>query len=334
MTIYDFLKKPAKSVVSLGQALTNACDMNCPHCYSRFYQNGKIGVKECESILRALPNVRKINFGTGETYLNPNFLKIFQFYRENNIQLALTTNGNTLARMTDKEIKDFLSEVDVSLDFPQAKSHDAWRKAGSFAVAMLQIERAKKLGIDASIALALTRANYSYLPKFAKILDKYKVILRVNVYKPVHEKSFALSCDEFWKSIKLIADNFYLVGCSEPILSLIIGKKVRSSPCGDSFRVHADLSVSGCVYLSNKIIETENFLNLKSKTPRFCRNCKVVKICRGGCLSRRILQADAMGPDPYCPMAKGEDVPKIKMKLGPVKNLVHLDYLCTFLLSR
>ncbi len=334
MNVKDFLSKPVKSVFSLGQALTNACDMNCFHCYSRPYKNSVVGKKECGLILRAFPHTKEINFGTGETYLNEDFLEIFKFYRQKDIRLALTTNGNTLAKMSDSEIKTLLSEVDVSLDFPTAEMHDKWRAKGSFEVAMSGIERAKNLGLKTSIALAITKVNYSYLPEFLKIIDKYGVILRLNIYKPVHERSLALSYDEFWSTIKLIADNFCVLGISEPIISLILEKAVRSFPCGHSLRIHTDLSISGCVYLSNKLIETNDFRKLSKKIPKFCKNCKVVKVCRGGCLSRRILQSDASSPDPYCPLFFGKKIPKIKMKMGSPISLIHLNYLCTFLLSK
>lgn len=334
MEVKDFLGKPDKSIISVGQALTNDCDMNCPHCYSRKYSREKVGIKECELVLRAFPSIKEINFGTGETYLNSDFVNIFRFYKEKGICLALTTNGNTLMAMTDEEIAAYLSDVDISLDFPRPELHNAWRNHKAFENAILGVERAKSAGVNMSIALALTNKNYRYLPEFARILDKYDIFLRINIYKPIHSNEFSLSYEQFWEAIKLMADNFGMMGSSEPILALVLDDNIRGSPCGHSLRIHTDLSVSGCVYLSNEAIETKEFIKLSKKIPDFCKECSVVKRCRGGCLSRRILQCSAFSPDVYCPMANNKEVPEIKFRRSRAQNLVHLNYLCTTLLSR
>ena len=298
MEIQDFLTYPNRSVVSVGQALTNACDMYCPHCYSRSYSNAKVGIKECELILKAFPNIKEINFGTGETYLNSDFLDIFRFYHKKGIRLALTTNGNTLNKMSDKEIATFLSDIDFSLDFPRSYLHDKWRGVpGAFANVIKGIQKSKKLGLNTSIALALTNRNYRYLPEFSEILDRYDTYLRINIYKPVHNQYLALSYEEFWESVKLMAKHFGLMGVSEPIFALIADKTGEGSPCGHSLRIHTDLSIGGCVYISNQLVETKKFIKMTKHIPRFCRKCKVVKYCKGGCASRRILQSDVDKPD-------------------------------------
>lgn len=334
MKVQDYINKPITSVLSLGQALTNECDMNCAHCYSRPYSKGKVGIADCANVLAAFPNVKEINFGTGETYLNPDFLKIFDFYSKKGIKLALTTNGSTLKRMSDADIVKYLSDVDISLDFPSAELHDAWRIKGAFNNAISGIERCKELGVNTSVALALTNKNYRYLPQFAELLEKYRVILRINIYKPVHDASLALSYEQFWEAVKLMADNFEMIGNSEPILSLLWENGRNGSPCSHSLRIHTDLSISGCVYLSNKVIDTEEFLKISDTVPEVCRQCKVKEKCRGGCMSRRILLSGIGNPDAYCPLVRGRKVPEITFQKSTPKDLVHLNYLCTILLSR
>lgn len=334
MRVHDFMARPMDQIKSAGQALTNACDMNCPQCYSRPYVNNPVSIDDCELVLRAFPGIREINFGTGETYLNSKFLDIFRFYSAKGIRLALTTNGNTLKKMKDSEIATFLQDVDVSLDFPQEELHDRWRIPGAFKNAIVGIERCKNLNINVSIAMALTNKNYRYLPEFSEIINRYSIVLRINVYKPVHDQSLALSYDEFWEAIRLIADNFGVMGSSEPLLSLIWDNPVRGSPCGTSIRIHTDLSISGCVYLSNNKVETSEFFKLSKKIPDKCGECRILEKCRGGCLSRRILQVGISNPDFYCPIARGKEIPKIKLTRSPLRDLIHLNYLCTILLSR
>lgn len=339
MNIVEIDSCPLEHVFSIGQALTSACDMNCPHCYSRKMVKKSATVADCQLVCKAFPNLKEINFGTGETYLNENFLDIFDFYYKQGIKMAMTTNGNTLKFISDDEIKRYISDVDISLDFPNREMHDAWRIDGSFDHSINMIGRLKELGINLSIALALTNKNYIYLPEFLEILKKYKILLRINIYKPVQNYSLVLNYDQFWTAMKLIADNFGIVGISEPILSIFYeapnGNGKCGSQCGHSLRVHADLSVSGCVFISSDMLKLEDFINFKATVPIFCQNCKYMNRCRGGCLGRRILQGGHDRPDYYCPFFNGKKLPDIKFVSSPDANvnLVHLNYLCTMVLS-
>jgi len=181
----------------------------------------------------------------------------------------------------------------------------------------------------------LMNINYKAFKKFRKILDKYKIYLRVNLYKPTDSNKYSLNYLEFWQAIKIIAKNFTLVSNSEPILSLITPPKVDTcgSPCGDSVRLHPDLSISPCVYVDGNKISVKKFNELKKIVPDFCKNCKFLKKCRGGCMSRRIFEDRVYLPDSYCPIFQENKIPNIKFKKVEVKDFIHSNYLCTFILK-
>jgi len=68
--------------------------------------------------------------------------------------------------------------------------------------------------------------------------------------------------------------------------------------------------------------------------PKECAKCKFVNSCRGGCVSRRILNKSAYKPDEFCPIVRGFKVPDINFKLATnPKDLIHASYLCTIVLS-
>jgi len=321
-----------KNITSLGIGLTNRCNLNCPHCYSRPYQQLDLRIKDVYKILKDFPNLKKVNFGTGESILNPNFSKIVRLFKEKNIELALTSNGLSVAILDDATLSLF-KEIDISLDFPKADLHDKWRgQEGTFAQAISSIEKCKKLNIPVSIAVALMNINYKYLPEFREILDKYQVYLRINIYKPVHNKKFLLSYKEFWQAIKLLADNFELVNNSEPVLTIITGNKLKGSPCGNSARVHPNMKITGCVYLDSSKISFNKFKQLKKIVPDFCKICKFVSSCKGGCLGRRILLNKIKDPDSYCPFVQAKSLPKIKFRKSKDREFIHSQYLCTIIL--
>lgn len=292
-----------------------------------------INLQDAKVLLSTFPNLKSVNFGTGESILNGEFEKIVNYFYNNNIKLAITSNGLSIITISEEVLKKF-KDVDISLDFPSAKFHNKWRgKSDLFEWAIKAIERCKKFKINISIASVLMANNYQYFGEFRKILDKYNIHLRINVYKAVNNSCFSPSYDEFWQAIKIISENYELVSCSEPILSVVTEKVEHGSPCGNSARVHPDGSISSCVYIKDgKSID--QFNEEKKIVPEFCENCEYRERCVGGCYGRRLADGRAILPDMYCPIYNNKDIPNIKFnKAKNCDNLIHSDYLCTIILK-
>jgi radical SAM protein with 4Fe4S-binding SPASM domain len=323
-------------IESLGIGLTNRCNLNCPHCYSRPLKKCDLSLSGMKSIMKCFPNLKKVNFGTGESFLCPDFKEILRLLNENDIATALTTNGATIKYMTDKEIR-LLKDVDVSLDFPNSRLHDKWRGVPeTFDTALDAIERCQKLGTDTSIAMALMNHNYEYLPEFREILDAFKISLRMNIFKPIQNNNFELSYNQFWEAMEILSKNFKVISISEPILATVTDITGHGSPCGSSLRIHPNLNVTGCVYLNPEKVDVDEFNNKKEKAPDFCKKigCKYIEKCMGGCFGRRILQDRENQPDKYCPLARGEKIPEVKFeKSDNNTDFIHAGYLCTIIVD-
>lgn len=325
-----------ETVRSLGIGITNRCNLNCPHCYSRHLEKCDLSMEQIKGIMKSFPNLEKVNLGTGESFLCPDFKKILKLLRENNIAVALTTNGTSVKYMTDEELS-MLKDIDVSLDFPNAELHDKWRGIpGTFDTALEAIERSQKLGVDTSIAMALMNHNYKYLPEFRELLDRFNISLRMNIFKPIQNNDFELSYTEFWEAMKILSENFNVVSISEPILSTVTEIEGHGSPCGGSLRIHPNLNVTGCVYLDPEEVDVNEFNEQKGIYPEFCleSKCPYAADCMGGCFGRRILQGRATKPDKYCPFVRGEQPPKIKFKKSKSDtDFIHAGYLCTIIVD-
>ncbi|PJC28409.1 hypothetical protein CO054_00295 [Candidatus Shapirobacteria bacterium CG_4_9_14_0_2_um_filter_39_11] len=187
--------------------------------------------------------------------------------------------------------------------------------------------------IDISLVMCLMNNNYKFLPQFKKLLRRYNIFLRINLYKPVVTKKFLLNYEEFWKAMKMLSENFELVSNSEPILSIVTGDKLAGSPCGNSLRIHPNMVASGCVYIDGQKVPARDFQKQKEIIPNICRECKFVNSCRGGCLGRRYLTPGIEKPDIYCPFVKGEQQPKIKFKKAREEEFIHSSYLCTIIVK-
>lgn len=319
---------------SIGIGLTNNCNLNCPHCYSRPMKKNNLALPQIEEIIKKYPQVRDINLGTGESILNPSFGAIVKYILTKGIHVGLTSNGKTVNEM-DISILKMLKDVDISLDYANEKDHDAWRGApGTFERALKALERCKEAGINTSIAMALMSVNYKELPKFREILNKFDCCLRINIYKPVGIENFSLSYEQFWDSIRMMADNFDLKSCSEPVLALIVpDMTTRGSPCGTSIRIHPDGIETPCVYMDGEKIDKKQFNRMKKRVPKPCNSCGVKGKCMGGCLGRRILENRIDKPDRYCPIPLKLEVPKITFTYSQERGeFIHASYLCTIIL--
>ncbi len=321
------------SITSIGIGLTNLCNLKCPHCYSRPMSKQSISPEDILYVLEMYPNVKQVNFGTGESILNNDFEKIIDIFIAKGIEMSLTTNGFTLEKISAERIKCF-KDIDVSLDFPDEKLHDKWRGvSGTFKSAIEGIQKCKVLGVDVSIALCLMNNNYVYIGEFKKLIDELDTFLRINLYKPISTMEYLLSYEEFWEAIKQISENFNLISNSEPILSIITNDNMSGSACGNSVRIHPNLVPSGCVYINGSTLSVDEFRKQKENVPDFCNSCKYVLTCRGGCLGRRYLTNGVNSPDIYCPIIKGENFPSFGFSRLPDPGLIHSKYLCTLILK-
>lgn len=337
---------------SLGIGITNKCNYNCSHCYSREDVSYDLPFDAVRKICDNL-NIKAINLGTGESCLHVDYHKIIRFIHERGIKMGLTSNGYSVEQSSDEELKMF-NDIDFSLDFPDSEAHDDFRGIGATAQILNGIERCKKLGVECSFACAMLKENYMMMDEMAKKAQELGLNLRVNIYKPVFTRKHSLTYDEFWEGIRRLFYESNIVSCSEPIVNVLIGNKTMDggSPCGKkSLRIQPNGGIVPCVYykesLTNidELIEKkmnaskENFLEYldtitheKEIIPVECEDCDSVDVCKGGCIARRKYN-DLSKPDEYCFKLNGRTPPQIDYRWGDSKDLVHSSYLCTIIVN-
>jgi len=331
--------------ITLGIGLTDRCNADCPHCYSRPENSPHdIPFETIKAIVDKLP-LKSVNFGTGESIFHPQFLPIIEYVSSRGIDMAVTTNGTTAVELSDEHLKLF-HDLDFSLDFPTVPEHDGWRSPGMFKSVVDGLERCAKLGVEASIVACLMKNNYHRMGALTEFAVKMGVNLRINVYKPVYRAVYKTSYQEFWSAVSAMADKAYFISCTEPIVCAAIGKNGSNSlgsPCGQhSLRIHPDGKVVSCIYFTRSdltimdLIEDSDAVFASSQKAidlplnKICQGCEHLTVCQGGCASRRIY--DRTDIDEYCFIRQNEK-PKIAAKWKNSKGLVHEDYLCTMIFS-
>jgi len=301
---------------SVGIGLTNECDLRCPHCYRPDASVDRLSLATVRRVVAALP-VGSVNLGVGENGLHPEYRAVLDFLAERRIKTSITSNGTSIARLSDAEVKRFNS-IEFSLDFATEAEHDAFRGPGNWRAVLAGLERCRELGVAVGITAVLMRINIRSVPGLVEVARGAGAYLRVNVYQPAKVDAFTLTYEEFWGVFRALADVSRLVATTEPVLAGVLDLPGFAGPgCGRStVRVAPDGRILPCTYwptstlrldaletLGEAIVETPEFVAAR-RTPDRCAGCP----CRGGCAGRRALLGALEASDPYCPFARGQRV--------------------------
>jgi radical SAM protein with 4Fe4S-binding SPASM domain len=299
---------------SVGIGLTNECNLRCPHCYRPDMTVDRLALDTVKRVCAAIP-VGSMNLGVGENGLHPEYRAVLDYLSERQIKTSITSNGASIACLTDAEVRRFRS-VEFSIDFPTEAAHDAFRGAGNWRAVHAGLERCHGLGVPVTVTTVLMRQNARTLSGLVEVARRARANLRVNVYQPAKADRFTLDYTEFWDTFRTLADVSRLVATTEPVLAAVLGLEDFAGPgCGRStVRVAPDGRVLPCTYwptsaltvqtleaLGPAILTTAEFAAARS-VPDPCAGCP----CRGGCAGRRALLGDLTAPDPYCPFARGD----------------------------
>ena len=333
------IRSAAPTGFALGLGLTNECNLACSFCYRDPTRVDRLSLEHVRSILESLP-VRSVNLGTGENGMHPDFCEILAYLRTLPVKLTITSNGYSVAVLTDDELLAF-HDVEFSLDYPTERDQDAQRGSGNWALVHSQAARCVRLGIPVTFVSVMMKANHLCLPEVARVARRYQAPLRVNVYQAVRSDLYALSYNEYWQGFRALFAQTDVVVIGEPLVRAMAGLPPKVGGCGVStVRVTPRLTSQPCVYwpgageplslllsVRSAIVETSAFVEART-TPEACRSCVYLASCYGGCAGRRRIQNVLDQPDFYCPIVRGE-VQKLEIRMAPAHELPKGESACT-----
>src|SRR5215467_2399013 len=117
-----------EAAFALGLGLTNECNLACAFCYRDASRVERLTIEQVRAVIERIP-VRSVNLGTGENGLHPEFLPILAYLRAQPIKLTMTTNGYSVASITDDDLAAF-KDIEFSLDYPTEADQDNQRGPG------------------------------------------------------------------------------------------------------------------------------------------------------------------------------------------------------------
>ncbi|MEW6547064.1 MAG: radical SAM protein [Bacillota bacterium] len=151
---------------------TRACNLVCRHCRAEAVPGCDPAELTTEEARRLLEDVASFCRPTfiitgGEPLLRADVLDLARYGTALGLRVVMSTNGTTLTPETIKTIREAgIVAISVSIDGPDAVSHDAFRGVpGAFDAAMAGMRLAREVGLPFQVNTTVTRHNVAELPR-------------------------------------------------------------------------------------------------------------------------------------------------------------------------
>jgi heme b synthase len=156
--------------------LTRACNLACVHCRASAERGpylGELSTKECLRVMDEIASISKpvIILTGGEPLLRTDIFDLARHGSSKGFRMVMATNGTLITEEMIREMKaSGVQRISISLDGPDAVTHDAFRKVnGAFEGSLRGIEIAKKGGLEFQINTTITQANLHLIAEVLRL---------------------------------------------------------------------------------------------------------------------------------------------------------------------
>lgn len=164
---------PACRIVALE--VTRSCNLACRHCRAEAHPEpfeGELTTGEIKNLLDSFAEAGSpmVIFTGGEPLLRPDIFELIDHAHKNGLVCACSPNGTLIDAENARKLKEAgVNRCSISIDGPDAKSHDALRGVpGAFEASMRGIRHLREAGLPFQINTTVTRNN---LDSFKDIFD-------------------------------------------------------------------------------------------------------------------------------------------------------------------
>ncbi|HUE69812.1 MAG TPA: TIGR04053 family radical SAM/SPASM domain-containing protein [Pirellulaceae bacterium] len=178
----DFASSPLLAFYEL----TRACDLACLHCRACAQAapaDNELSSAHSRRLIEQLtdfPQPPLLVLTGGDPFKRPDLPDLVHHATNLEMQVAVTPSATPLVtrEALARLWRAGLSRLAVSLDAPDADSHDRFRGvAGSFARTLEIIHDAQSLGLPVQVNTTLTPNNWQRIEEFAALLDGLRITL-------------------------------------------------------------------------------------------------------------------------------------------------------------
>ncbi len=146
--------------------VTRRCNLSCVHCRASSKYGpyeGELDTAQCRKLIDDIAAFSSpvIILTGGEPYFREDIFEIASYGTHKGLRMVLATNGTLVTdEIARKTIKAGVQRISISLDGPDAESHDAFRGVpGAFEGSMAGIDAFKRAGMEFQINTTITRLN-------------------------------------------------------------------------------------------------------------------------------------------------------------------------------
>ncbi len=311
------MRSPPK-LTTVSLYLTSACNLRCRNC---FYNagNGASDTLETTDLLVFISSlvesgVSRLYFLGGEPLIHPELFSLAKHAATCNLSVHLITNGTLIDTATACRIRNYFTDVQVSLDGLK-DDHEYNRGGGTFQSTIRGIKNLIRAGANLSVSCTLSKRNIDSVDQFVNFLHELKVPkLHFTKLQPAGRGSESnnqyLSDADFYKTLRRIHGICRGRLASTQFLSLCnirpFEGKLKCGVASGSLEVDHRGDIYPCYQLMtgkyklgnirdvklSEVFKTSPILDeLRSMTVEndpTCNRCSVRQLCGGGCLSQRI----------------------------------------------
>ena len=198
----------SQKFLSIQLDITNACNLNCRHCYQGKHSAGDdMSLTDWGKILEQYGKLAEklhlepvFTISGGEPTLSPLFHGLLDEIHKRwpSAGIAVLTNGTNITDRVAADIAAHKADVQISLEGPDAARHDYVRGAGSFARAMAGYAALKTAGLKITLQTVLSNRTAPWIEQFFELAAKQDAAA-MNFTRFVPQgtgKNFHETCDE------------------------------------------------------------------------------------------------------------------------------------------
>ncbi len=315
------LKPPKERIESISVNVTTRCNLHCSFCY-----NARRPVAEQEltadEMIEALESVRRWTakgamialFGGEPTLEKGKTLALAEWARRRGFAAIMSTNGTLVDADFAARAAQVGLECQVSIDGPDAASHDAVRGAGTFEEAVAGVRHLVEAGAHTIISMVFHSGNVESIPDYLRMARE----LGVNEARFIPIKQVGGGTDYRVPNLAAVITQVVELLDAEPELGSLLGRDFVSilaqtchacaarQSCGtgsQTFLLDAGGTVYPCINLaqpemavgnvkmeplrriwvdSDRIADVRENVRLAARHET-CGKCFVRHWCMGGC---------------------------------------------------
>lgn len=322
------------------------CDQRCNHCYifskkdndkldRMSFENMNLVLDNCLDMVNELKRKPYFVITGGDPILHPNFWQLLEKLNENDIDYSVDGNPYHLTDDVCSKLKDLnCRQYQMSLDGLR-KTHDFFRKSGSYDITLDKIKTLKKAGLKASIMTTVSKLNLNQIPWIVDEVVRAKAdLFSFARYCPANNNEEKITpleyknlLEKLWLKFMEYKDSHTLFSLKDNLWTLFLHDKglfeipdnlkedviYGGCDCGvNHLTILPNADVYTCRRMESKIgnalddkirnIYKNNILNQFKNFDKFekCSACELFRFCRGCPAVSYSYTQNMYSADPQC----------------------------------